>query len=50
MTYWYLRIELEGEEIVVRGADAYPASSGPVVSKEFKEFLLAVKRLTGLEP
>jgi len=48
VTYWYLRLELDGQKIVVRGADAYPASSGPVASKEFREFLLAVKRLIGL--
>ncbi|MDI6866277.1 hypothetical protein [Methanoculleus sp.] len=50
VVYWYLRLELDGQKIVARGADAYPASSGPAVSKEFREFLLAVKRLIGLEP
>lgn len=50
VTYWYLKIELDGQKIVVQGADAYPASTGPNVSKEFREFFLAVKNLVGLEP
>ena len=50
VTYWYLRVELDRQKIVVQGADAYPASTGPNVSKEFRELFLAVKNLVGLEP
>ncbi len=50
VTYWYLKMELDGHKIVVQGSDAYPASSGPNVSKEFREFFRAVKNLVGLEP
>ncbi|MDK2990506.1 MAG: hypothetical protein PWR16_2035 [Methanoculleus sp.] len=50
VTYWHLRMEMDGEHTVVRGANAYPGSDGPEVSKQFREFLTAVKRLIGREP
>jgi len=50
VTYWHLRMEMDGENTVVRGANAYPGSPGPEVSKQFREFRAAVKRLIGREP
>jgi len=50
VTYWHLRMEMDGQSIVVRGANAYPGSSGPEVSKQFREFRAAVERLIGREP
>jgi hypothetical protein len=50
VTYWHLRLEMDGWSTVVRGANAYPGSSGPEVSKQFREFLTAVKRLIGRTP
>ncbi|KAF5088447.1 hypothetical protein [Methanoculleus horonobensis] len=50
VTYWHLRMEMDGWSTVVRGANAYPGSDGPEVSKRFREFLAAVKRLIGREP
>ena len=50
VTYWHLRMDMDGQKIVVRGANAYPGSPGPEVSKQFGEFLAAVKRLIGREP
>ena len=50
VTYWHLRMEMDGENAVVRGANAYPGSPGPEVSKQFREFLAAVKCLVGREP
>ncbi|BBL67544.1 hypothetical protein [Methanoculleus chikugoensis] len=50
VTYWHLRMEMDGRSTVVRGANAYPGSDGPEVSKQFREFLAAVKRLIGREP
>ncbi|MDD3070999.1 MAG: hypothetical protein PHX88_07380 [Methanoculleus horonobensis] len=50
VTYWHLRMEVDGWSTVVRGANAYPGSDGPEVSKQFREFLVAVKHLIGREP
>ena len=50
VTYWHLRMEMDGRSAVVRGANAYPGSPGPEVSKQFREFLAAVKCLVGREP
>ena len=47
VTYWHLRLETGGLKIVVRGANAYPGSPGPEVSREFREFRTAVERLIG---
>ena len=47
VTYWHLRLETGGLKIVVRGANAYPGSPGPEVSREFREFRAAVERLIG---
>ncbi len=47
VTYWHLRIEVDGRQIVVRGASGYPGSAGPEVSREFREFRAAVERLIG---
>ena len=47
VAYWHLRMEMDGWSIVVRGANAYPGSEGPEVSKEFREFRAAVERLIG---
>ncbi len=47
VTYWHLRMEIDGHNIVVRGANAYPGSRGPEVSKQFREFRAAVERLIG---
>lgn len=50
VTYWHLRMEMDGHSIVVRGANAYPGSTGPEVSKQFREFRAAVERLIGRSP
>ncbi|ABN56532.1 MULTISPECIES: hypothetical protein [Methanoculleus] len=50
VTYWHLRMEMDGWNTVVRGANAYPGSDGPEISKQFWEFLAAVKHLIGREP
>jgi len=47
VTYWHLRMEMDGHSIVVRGANGYPGSAGPEVSREFSEFRAAVERLIG---
>lgn len=47
VTYWHLSLEMDGRCIVVRGANAYPGSPGPDVSKEFRAFRAAVERLLG---
>jgi len=47
VTYWHLSLEMDGRCIVVRGANAYPGSPGPDVSKEFRAFRAAVERLIG---
>jgi len=47
VTYWYLRMEMKGDNVVVRGANGYPGSSGPEVSREFREFCEAVELLIG---
>ncbi len=47
VTYWHLRMEMDGHSVVVRGANGYPGSSGPEVSKQFREFRAAVERLIG---
>ncbi|SAI88872.1 hypothetical protein MBBA_2025 [Methanoculleus bourgensis] len=47
VTYWHLRLEVDGRQIVVRGASGYPGSAGPEVSREFREFRAAVERLIG---
>jgi hypothetical protein len=47
VTYWYLRMEMGGHSIVVRGANGYPGSPGPEVSRQFREFRAAVERLIG---
>ncbi len=50
VTYWHLRMEMDGHSIVARGANAYPGSTGPEVSKQFREFRAAVERLIGRSP
>jgi hypothetical protein len=50
VTYWHLRMEMDGRSTVVRGANAYPGSPGPEVSRQFREFRAAVERLIGREP
>ncbi|MCK8517994.1 hypothetical protein [Methanoculleus sp. 7T] len=50
VTYWHLRLEMDGRRIVARGANAYPGSPGPEGSKEFREFRAAVERLIGRGP
>jgi hypothetical protein len=50
VTYWHLRMEMDGHSTVVRGANAYPGSPGPEVSRQFREFRAAVERLIGREP
>ncbi|WP_214021255.1 hypothetical protein [Methanoculleus sp.] len=50
VTYWHLRLGMDGHSTVSRGANAYPGSSGPEVSKQFREFRAAVERLIGREP
>jgi hypothetical protein len=47
VTYWHLSLEMDGHSIVARGANAYPGSPGPEVSKQFREFRAAVERLIG---
>lgn len=47
VTYWHLRMETDGYSVVVRGANGYPGSAGPEVSKQFREFRAAVERLIG---
>jgi hypothetical protein len=47
VTYWYLRMETDGNSVVVRGANGYPGSAGPEVSQQFREFREAVERLIG---
>ena len=42
-----LRLEMDGHSAVVRGANAYPGSAGPEISKQFREFRAAVERLIG---
>ena len=49
VTYWHLRLEIDGRSITARGANAYPGSPGVGVSKEFGAFRAAVERLLGLE-
>ena len=50
VTYWHLRLEMDRENTVVRGANAYPGSDGPEVSKQFREFRAAVEHLIGRAP
>lgn len=50
VTYWHLRLEIDGRSIVARGANAYPGSQGAAVSKEFLAFRAAVERLIGQDP
>ena len=50
VTYWHLRLEMDGQSIVARGANAYPGSPGPETSKQFGEFRAAVEQLIGREP
>ncbi len=45
VTYWHLRLEIDGLRVVARGADAYPGSLGAGVSKEFGAFCAEVERL-----
>ncbi|MFA7562047.1 MAG: hypothetical protein WCY70_01255 [Methanoculleus sp.] len=47
VTYWHLRLDMDGWSTVIRGANAYPGSPGPEVSREFREFRMAVERLIG---
>lgn len=47
VVYWHLRLEMDGHSTVVRGANAYPGSSGPEASREFRKFRAAVERLIG---
>lgn len=47
VTYWYLRMEVGGHSVVARGANGYPGSTGPEVSRQFREFRAAVERLVG---
>ncbi len=47
VTYWHLRLEIDGHRITARGANAYPGSQGAEVSKEFGIFRAAVERLLG---
>lgn len=47
VTYWYLRLDMDGYSVVTRGANGYPGSAGPEVSREFREFRAAVERLIG---
>ncbi|MFA7199522.1 MAG: hypothetical protein WC093_09535 [Methanoculleus sp.] len=47
VTYWHLRMETDGHSTVVRGANAYPGSDGPEVSRQFREFRTAVEHLIG---
>jgi hypothetical protein len=47
VTYWHLSLEMDGRRVVARGANAYPGSPGPDVSKEFRAFRAAVERLIG---
>lgn len=47
VTYWYLRLDVNGDSTVTRGANCYPGSGGPEVSQEFREFRLAVEELIG---
>jgi hypothetical protein len=50
VTYWHLRLEIDGRSIVARGANAYPCSHGAEISKEFLAFRTAVERLIGRDP
>jgi len=50
VTYWHLRLEIDGRSIVARGANAYPGSQGAEISKEFLAFRTAVERLLGRDP
>ena len=47
VTYWHLRVEMGERRIVVRGANAYPGSEGPEVSRQFRAFRSAVEWLIG---
>ncbi len=47
VTYWYLRMDVNGDSTVTRGANCYPGSAGPEVSREFREFRRAVEELIG---
>lgn len=47
VTYWHLRLDMDGRAIVVSGANAYPGSEGPEVSGAFRGFRAAVERLIG---
>jgi hypothetical protein len=47
VTYWHLLMERAERRIVVRGANAYPGSGGPVMSPSFREFCRSVERLIG---
>jgi hypothetical protein len=47
VTYWHLRLAFDDRSIVVRGANAYPGSPGPEVSRVFSTFRSAVERLIG---
>ena len=49
VTYWHLRLDMDGRAIVVSGANAYPGSEGPEVSGAFRGFRAAVERLIGKE-
>ena len=50
VTYWYLRMDANGDNVVARGANCYPGSAGPEVSREFREFRQAVEELIGRGP
>lgn len=50
VTYWHLRLEIDGHRVTARGASAYPGSQGAEISKEFLTFRAAVKRLLGRDP
>ena len=47
VTYWHLRLDMDGWSTTIRGANAYPGSPGPEISREFREFRTAVERLIG---
>ena len=50
VTYWHLRLEMDGQRVAARGANAYPGSPGPAASKQFLAFRAAVERLIGRRP